>query len=394
MAALTALLLLAADVTVRLSSGPNHASPHVTRMPMEDYVAGVLEGEASVMRATESLKAMAVAARTYAERFRGRHASEGFDFCETTHCQDYRRSPGLRMIAAAELTEGELLYAGGRLVEALYSKDCGGRLDALCPRSPWRRDVRRAAAPGPIEELARSARGRERLQLALHLPSPFFEISPFPDRYVFSGSGEGHGRGLCQNGCARMGEAGASYREILARYFAGATVAGAWMVMTGERVDVLIRQPDAALSQVADIALRQAEALAFPFSQGRPRVRVYETVAQFRNATGQSGRVAAVTKGALIRLQPAQVLRSRRALDSTLRHEMLHMVLESRAAPGHPWWFREGLVLFLNGEQPSEPSYDAAVRRVRTLVRDHGQSAVIGWWQRGLPRQIPPRRAH
>ena len=30
---------------------------------------------------------MAVAARSYAKRFSGQHAKEGFDFCDTTHCQ-------------------------------------------------------------------------------------------------------------------------------------------------------------------------------------------------------------------------------------------------------------------------------------------------------------------
>lgn len=394
MAAIALLLTLAADVSVRLTSGVYQAAPKIAKLNIEEYVAGVLEGEATVMRSDESLKAMAIAARTYAERFRGRHAAQGFDFCETTHCQDYRAPVSDRMAAAAEWTEGELLYVRGRLAETLYSKHCGGRIDSDCPRFPWRREILRRDAPGPVEQLVRDPASRDRLQLALRLPSPFFELSPFPDRYVFTGWGEGHGRGLCQHGCARMGEAGATYRQILDRYYPGSTVSGGWIRMPGERVDVFMHQPDGALSQAADRALRQAEALSFPLAGVRPRLHAYATVAQFRNATGEAGSVAAVTRGIGIRIQPPELLRARGVLEPTLRHEMLHVILESRSAPGQPWWFREGLVLCLNSETPADPAYRDAAARVRQLIRDHGRGAVLGWWQRGLPRQIPPGGAH
>ena len=59
-------------------------------MPMEEYIAGVLAGETGNFKSDEALKAMAVAARTYAMHFGSRHALEDFDFCDTTHCQDLR----------------------------------------------------------------------------------------------------------------------------------------------------------------------------------------------------------------------------------------------------------------------------------------------------------------
>src|SRR5205085_9798079 len=52
-------------------------------MPLEEYVAGVLGGESSVFKSEEALKAMAVAARTYAVHHAGRHRAAGFDFCDT-----------------------------------------------------------------------------------------------------------------------------------------------------------------------------------------------------------------------------------------------------------------------------------------------------------------------
>src|SRR5215510_5360233 len=99
----------------------------VVAMPMEDYVAAVLAGESSNFQSDEALKAMAVAVRSYAVRFRGRHANEGFDFCDTTHCQDLRlRSVTERQRTAAEATEGELLWFKGTPAAAYYHQNCGG----------------------------------------------------------------------------------------------------------------------------------------------------------------------------------------------------------------------------------------------------------------------------
>ena len=73
-ALLLALPLAAAQpVKVRLAN-------RTVEMPIERYVAAALAGESSVFRSSEALKAMAVAARTYAVRLRGRHSAEGFDF--------------------------------------------------------------------------------------------------------------------------------------------------------------------------------------------------------------------------------------------------------------------------------------------------------------------------
>ena len=74
---------------------------------------------------------MAVAARTYAVRFQGRHKTQGYDFCDTTHCQDLRIGAiSDRLRQAAEATEGELLWFHGSSAAAFYSKDCGGTAEA------------------------------------------------------------------------------------------------------------------------------------------------------------------------------------------------------------------------------------------------------------------------
>lgn len=109
----------------------------VLAMPVEDYVlASVLsevappQSDPEVMRRV--FEVQAIVARTFATASHGRHASEGFDVCDTTHCQvvDLDRPTRSRWAnlarAAVEETRGKLLFYQGTLVSALYHADCGG----------------------------------------------------------------------------------------------------------------------------------------------------------------------------------------------------------------------------------------------------------------------------
>ena len=115
------------DIVVRTDDG-------IVTLPLEDYVAGVMSGEAATMKSPEALKAISIAIRTYAVKFRGRHKDGGYDFCNTTHCQNFRAAAGSE---AADATAGEMLWRKGELVDAYYSKDCGGTNDRYCPREAW-----------------------------------------------------------------------------------------------------------------------------------------------------------------------------------------------------------------------------------------------------------------
>lgn len=443
MVPLALAILLAADVTVRtrwISGGGE-----TLRLSLEEYVAGVLAGEAAGVLSPESKKAMAVAARTYALRFRGRHAKEGFDFCDTTHCQDLRLSAIDEAVrAAAEATEGELLWYRGSLVAAYYSRNCGGmsvaspegpylnqHRDPYCLHSPdrWRtiltreeilralRDTR-LPVPAGFSQIAVTGRTPSNRATRMNLsgfevdaamlrqmvgrtigwdrlPSGWFDVASYGDRFVFLGRGHGHGIGLCQDGAARMGMENRAYREILAFYYPGSalglTAAGlAWIPSAGERVDVWTTRPDGLTVESADRAVREAERRSGFAISGRPRVRVYPTVATFRDATGEAGTVAAIARGSTIRMQPDQTLRARGVLDSTLLHEMLHVALESHSTAGQPWWFREGLALAIANERPTDPKYREAADRVNGLLARNGRDTVLGWWQRGLPRESDP----
>ena len=61
----------------------------VNMLEMDDYICGVVPYEMSPSWPLEALKAQAVSARTYAASQLGKHASSGFDLCNSTCCQAY-----------------------------------------------------------------------------------------------------------------------------------------------------------------------------------------------------------------------------------------------------------------------------------------------------------------
>ena len=117
-------------VRVRLVRGD------VTRaLPLEEYVFGVLAAEGSVEDEPEALKALAVVSRTYALRHAGRHERDGYDLCDTTHCQRYAAVTdessrpdfyALARRAVAETAGETLRERGGRVAEGYFSASCGG----------------------------------------------------------------------------------------------------------------------------------------------------------------------------------------------------------------------------------------------------------------------------
>ena len=461
-----AILLLAAasrgkgQTTVKVRLKPA-VDATVTEMPLEKYVAAVVAAEAGALTSDEALRAVAVAARTYAIHFRGRHQAEGYDLCGTTHCQ--RAEPSSvneRIAAAAQATQGELLWYRGAVALALYSRDCGGvteageapylksQADPYCPRGTWRwsasaREIAGALArsglrippelsavgiarrteSGRVWEAALLGTGEsvrvaaESLRLAIGrslgfatLRSDWWEAKRSGGRIEFVGRGQGHGVGLCQLGAERMGGAGKSWREILAFYYPGTAVgktAGGlrWTRLGGESVALFTTQP-AQDGVVLAMAERQAREVAARTGWPAPtgiEIRVYPDVESFRNATAEPGWVAAHTRRGHIELQPPAVLRAKGALESTVRHEMVHAFVESQASPGLPLWFREGLAGYLSGEagrgvgseeeiaqradqERARVGNRAAAARVAELVRRNGLAAVLGWVRSGLPQ--------
>lgn len=94
----------------------------------DQYLAGVIPSEVPFTFPPESLKAMAVVARTYALSHLGRHKTEGFDVCSEVHCQVYRGLAQEHPNTSRAILEtgGELLQFNGKPADATFHACCGG----------------------------------------------------------------------------------------------------------------------------------------------------------------------------------------------------------------------------------------------------------------------------
>lgn len=257
----------------------------VRAVELEEYVAGVLTGEAARNSDPAVLQALAVAIRTYALKNLNRHRAEGFDVCDETHCQVLRR-PTTASTAAAQATAGRVLTWRGALAIVYYSASCGGhtqipsavwpgaedppylpaRRDDGCGGDPaWNATVNRTDLERTLRTngfrgtlkrvrvLDRDRSGRvRRLRLDGMQPSTIpgtnlrmavgptliksmtFELQQDRDAYLFTGHGYGHGVGMCVIGATRLAARGETAEALLARYYPGTTLG---VVNTGDSGD-------------------------------------------------------------------------------------------------------------------------------------------------------------
>jgi stage II sporulation protein D len=246
--------------------------------------------------------------------------------------------------------------------------------------------------------------------------SDLYQVEMAGDSVIFQGRGAGHGVGLCQAGAEEMAREGKSYREILDFYYPGThlgvTAQGlAWQTRETDLFELKSTQlqQDADVLTVAQKTLEALQADLGWKPAFKIQLRVFPTMDTYRNTTGQPGWIAAYTRGHVISLQPLATLREKGILESTLRHEFTHLMVETRAREGTPLWFREGLVLYLSnaGESftpvamneremeatlanPSsrealQQAYAAARTRVAQLVQHNGRETVLLWLTSGLP---------
>ena len=252
----------------------------VNVVPVDGYLRSVVPEEMPVDWPAEAIKAQSVAARSFALASRGRHASEGYDLCTTTHCQLYTGTTAEKSAsnAAIKATRGEVLTYGGKPIEALFHTDSGGMTensedvwgshvpylraakDTPAKTMPWTKTVSRAdlerklaakdhdigkvrsivLSPLAIGRAAkdRTASGRVKTMTVkgtkgtatlsgttwrslLGLKSTLFDAKLAKDMVTFTGYGSGHGLGISQWGAERMATRGASYADILHHYYTG-----------------------------------------------------------------------------------------------------------------------------------------------------------------------------
>jgi stage II sporulation protein D len=247
------------------------ATGAVTTLPLEVYVARVLAAESDPRALDAAREALAIAIRTYALVNEGRHGRDGYDLCDTTHCQVARASNrATRRLTLTTATE--VLTFDGSPAPLFYSASCGGyserasdvwagvnypylqaRADAVHDHEvPWMLDLpmteaesalKRLGFTGELERLeveTRTSSGRagtlrpvgmapdvvggDEFRLAVggtRVRSTAFSIVPENSLIRFTGRGYGHGVGMCVVGAGTRAMRGESSDEILAQYYPG-----------------------------------------------------------------------------------------------------------------------------------------------------------------------------
>ena len=268
------------DTFIKLGRTLPNGDTRVETIALDDYIAQVLAGEGQPRAGDAAQQALAITARTFALANRNRHKKEGFDLCDTTHCQVLRpATPTTRR--AAESTSGRVLLYRGQPALVFYSAWCGGKSelasqvwpgaidysyepalhDDACEDEPgWVSEVRvgdieralreaglkgsrlrnlRVITRNTSDRIARIAvEGFNPPEMSGHefrmavgrvagwqsIKSTNFDIDRTSTGYRFKGRGFGHGVGLCVIGAGNRAARGADVEEILKFYFPGLTV--------------------------------------------------------------------------------------------------------------------------------------------------------------------------
>ena len=278
------------SLELRVAPAPAGAAPGavavvaIDRLPLEQYLRGVVPAEMPAAWPLAALEAQAVAARTYTIAHLGDFAARGYDLSGSVLSQAYG---GLDVEATASdeavlRTAGEILTYAGKPINAYYCAAAGGYtedaasvwgfghkladghvagypylkpvadFDWASPHWRWRMHVsdavlgqRLAAAgirAGAIDSVAiasRSFSGRaawiaiegqagcrevpgQVFRLAIGLQSTLFSLEPAGDGWDFVGRGWGHGVGMSQWGAWQLATWGFGFPQILAHYYPGA----------------------------------------------------------------------------------------------------------------------------------------------------------------------------
>ena len=374
------------------------------------------------------------------------------DYCRTMPNFEWTDEIPAAQLAKA-LAADPLSDAGGKIRDIVVTRrDTTGRAEIISIEGERRRQVR----GWEFKLIVGRALGWNLLK------SSRFSVSRRGSSFIFRGSGFGHGLGLCQNGAHVMARRGSTCEEILSHYFPGAGMPESVNAKTQSREDAegsinakTERREDAegdgsfvpvASLRLGGFALSSPQTLSsehfrINYASQSPRTEVeaalrtleaarldmfarfgpasisllgaavdiviHETTQAFVSATGLPWWVAGVTHGRRIELQPLGVLRRRRILTSTLRHEYAHAVIESVGQGGAPRWLAEGLAISFAGEGPmllrfaskarlpldelerrlANPRsademralYAAAYREVQALIQREGEPSV---WRR------------
>lgn len=245
----------------------------VNRVPLEAYVAGVVESEGGHYAQFEYFKAQAVLARTWVLKNINKHKSEGYNVKDDETSQVYKSMAYLQysqnIIEAVAATRDTILTDpnGNPIFGAFYSNSGGYTMnseDYWNEKIPYLRAVEDTFSLGMsqarwekrinkeafiaffAQKLGTTASNAELRQAVLtykqnpreayfyfggksfklrlvreqfKLRSTYFDVIEEETTVLLKGRGFGHGVGMSQEGAMRMSELGYCYDEILHHYF-------------------------------------------------------------------------------------------------------------------------------------------------------------------------------
>lgn len=250
----------------------------VNQLALEDYLVGLINCEISSAWPIEAVKAQAVIARTYALNRKTARSNAAYHLESSVIDQVYDGCliEDSRAHRAVSETEREVLTSGGSVIQAFYHSTCGGKTEAsenvwgmalpylkgvdcqycqtLQASAVW--DVKLTLSEiedrlrvagyklsglsgikaGPLNSRGRlkqvvlvAAKGGlsitgDQFRKAVGygvIKSTRFIVKVADGEASFSGSGNGHGVGLCQWGAKQRSLDGFNYIEILSYYYPG-----------------------------------------------------------------------------------------------------------------------------------------------------------------------------
>ncbi len=370
---------------IRLGRTLTDGKTRVETIPVDAYIAQVLAGEGQPRAGDAAQQALAITARTFAMANRNRHRREGFDLCDTTHCQVVRAATATTT-RAAQATSGRLLLNQGQPAFVFYSASCGGRTELASEVWPgaidyagapsvhddadesepgWESDVRaqdieralrtaglRGDRLRDIRVLTRNKSNRvSRVRVEGFTPSEIsghefrmavgrvagfqaikstaFELTRTGTGYHFRGRGFGHGVGLCVIGAGARASRGATTDDILKFYFPGLTVgAGSPSALTRAAA------PAASASARATAGeLRRDSAVAASGGEGGP---ASPDIALALPGNEERERGSLLT---LVRRTRDDIVKATGAIPPARLRVTVHPSVDSFGrATGQPWW--------------------------------------------------------
>ena len=242
----------------------------INEISLDNYIAGVVQAESGRRSYQEFYKVQAILARTFALSHLQKHATEGFNLCDYTHCQAYfGKTTEQEIMKAVNDTKGKVVVDDNlNLIDAAFHSNSGGQtansedvwgsklsylrsvndtFSTKMPNAKWERKMAtedwlsylnlkhnypiqdsnarwlaltfKQESRNPYLEANNVKVPLKNVRTDLQLKSTFFSIFSQGDSVVFKGRGFGHGVGMCQEGAMRMAKLGYKCPEVINFYY-------------------------------------------------------------------------------------------------------------------------------------------------------------------------------